>query len=388
MRASPDYAVTPPYAAAPDAGGYGATGLEDGLGPTGHESDLRPRRRRTRLDRLGNQSLPFVVVGGLIGMLLLLYLWNGIIVIIRPGEAGALYRPFSGGTVTDYVFPEGIHILWPWNQMHVYNVRVQTVRREFKVLTNKGLPIFLSLAIRFYPEYEMVGLLHKRVGPDYIDTIVVPQVESVLRRNIGRQDPEDIYTNKEGILTSIIVKAIEEAGQKFVFIDDIIIRSVTLPDEVRSAIAEKLVEQQRWKSYEFILARERQEVERKKTEASGIREYQRIIGETLDDRQLQWQGIKATLALAESNNSKVVVIGSGDGGLPIILGLGSDGTPAQPPTRSETVSVTVGGEQSGTGQPGDTPGGVVINSAGQPGEAQPGEAATEATTAAGGGATR
>lgn len=346
MRATRPFAISPAYAAAPDIGGYGGATLDDPLTAATEPESQPIRRRRTRLDRVGNQSLPFVVVGGLIGLLLLLYLWNGIIVIIRPGEAGALYRPFTSGTVTDYVFPEGIHILWPWNKMYVYNVRVQTVRREFKVLTNKGLPIFLSLAIRFYPEYELVGLLHKRVGPDYIDTIVVPQVESVLRRNIGRQDPEDIYTNKEGILTSIIVKAIEEAGQKFVFIDDIIIRSVTLPDEVRNAIAAKLVEQQRWKSYEFILARERQEVERKKTEANGIREYQRIIGETLDDRQLQWQGIKATLELAQSNNSKVVVIGSGERGLPIILGLGD--TPP-PPEGPKQVTVNVEPTESGGG---------------------------------------
>jgi len=209
----------------------------DGAGLDAPDPGGRRRRLTQALGRHGDRVLPIGAMVFLLATLVVLYLWNGLIVLIRPGEAGALYRPFDGGTVTDYVFPEGMHVLKPWNKMHVYDVRVQTVRQEFRVLTNKGLPIYLSLAIRFYPEYEMVGLLHQRVGPDYVQKIVVPQVESVLRRNIGRHDPEDIYTNKEGILTDIVVKAIEEAGQKFVFIDDIIIRSVTLPEEVHAAIA-------------------------------------------------------------------------------------------------------------------------------------------------------
>lgn len=300
-------------------------------GPEDPESTKQHGRLMRVLNRAGDRLLPVGAMVVLLAALVVLYLWNGLIVLIRPGEAGALYRPFDGGTVTDYVFPEGLHVLKPWNHMHVYDVRVQTVRQEFRVLTNKGLPIYLSLAIRFYPEYEMVGLLHQRVGPDYVEKIVVPQVESVLRRNIGRHDPEDIYTNKEGILTDIIVKAIEEAGQKFVFIDDIIIRSVTLPEEVHAAIAEKLVEQQRWKTYEFRLAREQQEAERKRIESQGIRDYQANIQETLTPDVLRYHGVSATLELAQSPNSKMIVIGGGEGGLPVILNPGPTEPDLGPP---------------------------------------------------------
>ncbi len=291
-----------------------------GGGGLGDDPPRPPRSPWRRLSRFAGDSLPVVLIASLIVGLLALYFWSRVFVVVRSGEAGALYRLFWGGTVTDYVYPEGLHIVWPWNSMTIYNLRVQTVLHEFSVLTNKGLPIHLKLAIRYHPEYEMVGVLHKRVGPDYVHTIVVPQVESVLRRNIGKHDPEDIYTNKEGILTDIIVRAIEEAGQKFVYIDDIIIRTVALPDDVRDAIEDKLVYQQRWQAYEFRLAEERQEAERKQIEAEGIRAYQATVKETLDDQLIRWQGVQATLRLSESENAKVVVIGAGENGLPVILG--------------------------------------------------------------------
>ena len=249
-----------------------------------------------------------------------MFFYDRVFVTISSGEAGVLYRRFQGGTVTDFVYSEGIHVVWPWNTMYVYNVRIQTTLHDFTVLTNKGLPITLTLAVRYHPLYEMVGLLHQRVGPNYVHTIVIPQIESVLRRNIGRQNPEDIYTNKEGILTDIISSAIEEAGQNFVSIDDIIIRTVGLPAEVRDAIEEKLVHEQRWRAYEFRLLAQRQEAERLRIEGQGIRDYHGIISETLTNDLLRWAGVRATVQLSESENARVVVIGNGDNGLPIILG--------------------------------------------------------------------
>lgn len=297
----------------PGAGGSNASG-----DATSAPSSRKPRRRWVQ--RTASRALPYASIGVLVVILVVMYYWNTVVVVIKSGEAGALYRMFEGGTVTDYVYPEGIHVLWPWNRMYIYNTRVQTTYHEFNVLTNKGLPIILKLAIRYHPEYEMVALLHKRVGPNYVETIVVPQIESVLRRNIGKNDPEDIYTNKEGILTDIIVKAIEEAGQKFVYIDDIIIRTVDLPQDIKDAIEEKLVHQQRWQAYEFRLAAEQQEAERKRIEAQGIRDYQATVAETLSTEILRWQGIQATEHISTSDNAKVVVVGNGENGLPIILG--------------------------------------------------------------------
>lgn len=274
------------------------------------------------LQRL-KQSIPGLIVSLLLFLLLVIFLWKLMFISIKPGEGGVLWRRFGHGTVVDYVYSEGLHIINPFNRMYIYNARVQTILHEFDVLTNRGLPIHLRIAIRFKPIYEMLGILHRQVGPNYVDVVVIPQVESVLRRNLGKYNPEEIYTNKDGILTNILILAIEEAGRKFVHIDDIIIRSLELPPQVKGAIEEKLVHEQRDHAYEFILAKETKEAERKRIEARGIKDYQKIITETLDRNLLMWQGVQATQQLAESENAKIVVIGSGgtdNSGLPIILG--------------------------------------------------------------------
>jgi regulator of protease activity HflC (stomatin/prohibitin superfamily) len=163
--------------------------------------------------------------------------------------------------------------------------------------------------------------LHQKIGPDYVNKIIIPQIESVMRRNIGKYTPEDIYTNKEGVLSNIIVLALEETGRKYVRISDIIIRSLDLPEPVAQSIEDKLVYEEQYKSYVYILEREKQEAERKRVEAAGIRDYQSIIAETLDDKMLVWQGIKATTELSESENAKVLIFGNqGTNGLPLILG--------------------------------------------------------------------
>ena len=263
---------------------------------------------------------PYLIVLTLVLILLVFYFWNRIFIVIGPGQAGALYRPLTSGTVTDYVYPEGLHVLFPLNTMTIYDVKVQLIQHDLTVLTNRGLPVTLKLSIRFRPVYELVGVLHQQVGVDYPKKVILPQIESVLRRRIGQYSPEEIYTNKKGVLSNIIALAIEEVGQKFVEVDEIIIRTVELPKPVRTAIEEKLVYEQQHLAYKFRLKREKQEAERKRIEALGIMIYQDIISSTLDENLLRWQGIQATLEIAKSENSKVVVIGSGEQGLPIILG--------------------------------------------------------------------
>lgn len=263
---------------------------------------------------------PYWVVSFLLLALVIVVLWPHIFILVRSGEAGVMYKTFTSGTETDRIYPEGLHIVQPLNKMYIYNVRVQVIFHEFEVLTSSGLPIKLSLAVRYQPIYDLLGLLHQGVGPDYPNKIILPQIESVLRRNIGKYSPEDIYTNKEGVLSKIISLALEEVGRKYVKVDDIIIRSVELPESVRKSIETKIISEQTFLAYSYKLKTEEQEAKRKRIEAMGIEEYQKIITPTLSDKLIQWQGVQATLELAKSNNSKVVVIGAGKNGLPIILG--------------------------------------------------------------------
>jgi regulator of protease activity HflC (stomatin/prohibitin superfamily) len=274
------------------------------------------------------RKIPYLIVITLVLFWAVFFFWSRIVISINSGEAGVLYWRFFGGTETDRVYSEGIHVIAPWDKMYIYNVRVQTVLHDLEVLTNRGLPIRLELAIRFQPEYETVGVLHQEVGPDYVNSIIVPDIDSVLRKDIGHHNPEDIYINKENILTNIIVKALNELGKKYVKMHSIVIRRVVLPKPIKQAIEEKLVEEQRFHTYQFRLEREKQEAERRaieatgiankrRIEAAGIRDYQKIIKETLDQKMLKWHGIQASLKLSESENAKVIVIGAGKDGLPI-----------------------------------------------------------------------
>jgi regulator of protease activity HflC (stomatin/prohibitin superfamily) len=263
-------------------------------------------------------KLPYFIVTLLILLLILVFFYKQIVITIKSGEAGVLYMRFFGGTVTDYVYPEGIHLIAPWDDMQIYNVRIQTQFHDFEVLTNRGLPIKLSLAIRFRPEYEMLAVLHQQVGPDYINTIIIPAIESILRKEIGHYNPEDIYINKDNFLTEIIMKALDELGQKFVKINDVVIRAVSLPDSIKKAIENKLVKEQQYQAYHFQLKIAEQEAKRKRIEAQGISDYHKILSKTLNQKIIKWHGIEATLKLSKSENAKIIVIGAGKDGLPII----------------------------------------------------------------------
>ena len=262
---------------------------------------------------------PYLIVCALLLILAIILLWSRILVVIKPGEAGVLYRMLTTGTVTDHVYAEGLHIVMPLNTMYKYDTRVQITLHELDALTSSGLPIKLSLAVRYQVTYDLLGILHQQVGPDYPNKIILPQIESVLRRNIGQYTPEDIYTNRAGVLSKIIALALEEVGRRFIQVDDIIIRSVQLPEVVQKSIETKLVNEQQFLAYKFRNKMEAEEATRKGIEAAGIAAYQKTISTTLNDKLVQWQGIQATLELAKSPNSKVIVIGAGKAGLPIIL---------------------------------------------------------------------
>lgn len=277
------------------------------------------------------------IILGLLALIVLVVLFKRTIVYVEAGEGGVLYRPFQGGVVADYILTEGIHFLFPLNTASIYDTRVQIIRHEFDVLTNRGLPVTLKVAVRYRPIFELLGVLHQKVGPDYPNKIILPQIESVLRKGLGNHTPEEIYTNKGMLLSKLIARAIEEVGRKYVIVDDIVIRSVTLPPGVRDAIEDKLVEEQRFLAYAFKLKAEEQEAERKRIEAAGIQAYAEKIDTTMSDRVLRYHGIKATQELAASPNAKMVIVGGGKDGLPIMLNTGNWEQTSQAPASEETI---------------------------------------------------
>ena len=241
------------------------------------------------------------------------------VITAYAGEAGVLFRRFSG-TEIDRIYKEGVHIISPLDIMTIYETRNQIALHEFDVLSVKGLRIHLAIAIRYRPQYDMLTTLHQKIGPDYLQRVVLPQIESVMRKQLGKYNADQIYTNENGLLNSAIVLAINEVGRNYVVVDDVIIRSLTLPDNIVKAIEDKLTQQEYFRSYEFRLKSAAQEAQRKISEAKGINQAQRIISESLTPEILAYEGIKATQELAKSQNAKIVVIGSGKNGLPLILG--------------------------------------------------------------------
>ena len=276
-----------------------------------YEEFLRERRSRRR-----QTFLLLILVAFAAGLLLF---WDRVVISIRSGEAGVLYRFFTG-TEMDKLYGEGVHILWPFNRMHIYNVRLQTKERSYHLLTKDGLPVDLNIAVRFRPDIRMLPLLHVTVGSDYLEKVMFPETEAVLRRAVGQYGPEEVYTSKRGFLESIVVSSLTNVEDRYVIIDDVLVRSVELPQMVRDAIERKLTLLEERKAYDTRLQIEEKEAQRKKIEAGGIRSYQDIVKQSLTPDLLRWQGIQATRELATSPNSKTVIIGAGDDGLPLILG--------------------------------------------------------------------
>lgn len=261
----------------------------------------------------------YIALALLILIMAAILLWPRMVVNVRSGETGVLYRYFSGTNLTD-IYGEGVHVIWPWNSMHIYDMRLQTRTKDYTLLTNTGLPVTLQVAIRYRPDIRLLPLLHVAVGPDYLDKVVFPETEAVLRRYVGQYEPEEVYMSKRGFLESIVVSTLSKTENRYIVIDDVLVASVDLPQKVREAIEQKLILLEEQKAFDYRLVIEQKEAERKRIEAQGIQDYQRIISSTLSSDLLRWQGIQATRDLATSENAKTVVIGSGKDGLPLILG--------------------------------------------------------------------
>ncbi len=264
--------------------------------------------------------LPAVITSTIIILLIVVYFYSSIFITIKAGEAGVLYRRFAGGTVTDHIYKEGFHVIFPWNSMAIYNTRVQQQSHSLSALTEEGLKIELVISIRYYPEGDSVGILHQKVGPDYLEKIVIPEVDNTLRLYIGKTPINEVYSSKGESLHNIIVEAESEVEKNYIVIQDVILQQVVLPEKVEAAIEAKIEQKQLSEAYEYKLAREAQEAKRKKIEADGIYDYNTKINQSLTKDILKWKGIQATQALAESGNAKIVVIGNGGNQLPIILG--------------------------------------------------------------------
>lgn len=261
---------------------------------------------------------PIFVVVGII--FLLIVFWSRITKTIPAGHGGVMFRLFGGGVDTSRTYEEGFHFLAPWNEIIVYETRQQEISEEMSALSSNGLEIKIEFSTWYQPKWEELGKLHAQIGTQYLTRVVVPAMRSAARSVVGRYTPEQIYsTKRDAIQEEIFEETKKLLDEKYVQLNQVLIRSVTLPPTIKSAIESKLKQEQEALEYEFKLDKAAQEAERQRVEAEGKAKANSIVSASITDKILRDKGIEATLKLAESPNSKVVIIGGNDG-MPIILG--------------------------------------------------------------------
>ncbi|HEY1108838.1 MAG TPA: prohibitin family protein [Opitutaceae bacterium] len=281
-----------------------------------------PPTRRERLmaafRRWYGQWRYYLWLGGFIVTLLVLALARHMFFTIPSGHAGVVFQRFFGGTETQYVRDEGFQFIFAWDGLAVYDVRIQQVSHTFDIISKDGLEVKVTLSIRYRPRIELLGVLHKEVGPDYVNIIVIPEVQALARATFGAYTPEEMYTTKRSLIEETLHRAVGQVGERYVSLDDLLVKEIKLPPLLQTAIENKLVEQQNAFAMQFRIEREKQEAERKIIEGGGVARFNELVRPGLGEDILRYKGIEATLKLSESANAKVVVIGDKNG-LPLIL---------------------------------------------------------------------
>lgn len=320
----------------------------------------------------------------LVGILLFLYFAPSIVIFIPAGHGGVLWKRFHEGTQMGPALPEGVHVIFPWDKIEVYDLRLQEDTRSYSAIANDGLNVSIEITVRYRPYAEALASLHKHVGTRYLEVLLVPEVGSVSREIVSRFKADELYAHRrlrvqteayeqlaDRVMYAQLIGA-EASGVKhdakvktgYVLIQDILIRNVALPDAIMASIERKIQQDQAAQEYQFRLQRELFESQRKQLEGQGIRAFQETVQANLTENYLRWRGIEATLELAHSPNAKIVVIGNAaSGGLPLILdaatdrtGAGAVPTPgaapgAQPGVHAPTPGVPLAGVPSSVALP-------------------------------------
>jgi regulator of protease activity HflC (stomatin/prohibitin superfamily) len=290
------------------------------------------------------RRLPIIVIYLMVITLVGAILAPHVVVTVPSGHVGLMWKRFRGGTVLDprQLKDEGLRVLLPWDKMFLYDLRLQTTTDTYNAITKDGVSINATISIRFRLKHDAVPQLHQAIGPDYIARLVRPEIGSRMREVIADYTAEEVYSTKRqdvqrGIRghtqKMLSEKTMERTAEQSEYGDayrvpmdellnllDTLVLGIVLPPTVVNAINRKVEQYYLSEEYVFRVAREKKESERKKIEAEGISEFQRIVSQGISDSYLRWRGIEATLQLAQSPNSKIVVIGNSKDGMPIILG--------------------------------------------------------------------
>ena len=264
--------------------------------------------------------LPFIVLAVII-LFVLLGLSSSIFYKIGPSERAVIFYPFGDGLDKGTIIEPGTHLKAPWNDVIIYEIAEITSEENMDINDKNGLPIHVDVSVRYFPMPDKIGHIHEKFTKDYVNRLVIPEVRSVARQVMAKFTAEEIYSTKRAEVEVTIMSETEKIlNANYVNATAVLIRSIKLPEQIRIAIENKLQQQQEALAYQYRLDKEKSEAERKRIAAEGEARANNIVNSSLSDKLLKMRGIEATLELSKSPNSKVIVIGSGKDGMPLILG--------------------------------------------------------------------
>jgi len=263
----------------------------------------------------GGRHLARIVI---VAIVLVLLLIGNPVTVIPAGHVGV--KDFFG-RVSPNVLPAGVHVVLPFTRVIKMSVKTQEVKEAAEVPSKEGLIMDLEGSLLFRLDPAKANDVYRTIGKDYEEIAVHPQIRSAIREITASYEAKVLYSaERERIAKETLELFRKTAGGRGIIAEAVLLRKIGLPTIVANAIQEKLRREQESEQMKFVLQKELQEAERKRIEAQGIADFQRIVAAGISPALLEWKGIEATEKLAMSPNSKVVVIGSGKNGLPIILG--------------------------------------------------------------------
>jgi len=316
-----------------------------------------PTTTHSKWWRFVDRYLPSIIIYLMLVTIVAVVLFPYAAVTVPSGHVGVLWKRFGGGTVLDprQIREEGLHLIWPWNELFLYDLRLQSVTETYNAISSDGVSLSSTMNIRFRLQRAAAPVIHQALGPNYLQLLVRPGIGSLTREVMAQYTAEQVYsTARQEIQDKIRSLSQDRLSEKMmeregdepyrvslsdtVILYDTLVYGIELPVLVVNAINRKIEQYYISEEYKFRVERERRESERKKIEAEGIREFQQIVSQGISDSYLRWRGIEATLQLSQSTNSKVVIIGSAKDGLPLILG-----NMAASPAQGRTGAATEGG---------------------------------------------
>jgi regulator of protease activity HflC (stomatin/prohibitin superfamily) len=265
--------------------------------------------------RFNKSESTFAFIGLIVAIIIaVMQCWT----IIPAGHVGVV--DFLGN-VSDNTLKPGINLVNPMATVVKFDARTQELKETMNVPSKEGLTITLEISLLYSLSFEYANRIYKTVGENYAETILIPQFRSVVRGVTASYDAKALYTAERETLANRIEQELSNlVKSRGITLEAAPLRQITLPPGLTASIEEKLKADQESQRMQFVLLKESQEAERKRIEAKGIADFQDIVSKGISEQVLKWKGIEATEKLAASPNSKVVIIGSGKDGLPIILG--------------------------------------------------------------------